>query len=246
MTGRLEDKVCVVTGAGSGIGRAIAVAMLAEAGIVEGIDLAGHAKGEPAINVGDVSNSESIEELISGIHGQHGRVDILVNCAGLWAPGTVTSTDVSTWESIFDANVKGTFVASRSVIPYMETQREGSIVNIASNYALVGGRNAAAYTASKGAVLALTRAMALDHAQAGIRVNCVCPGTIDTPMIREPMRSMTPKQVEEITASRIVRHPIGRIGTAEEIAPGVVYLASDESSFVTGAVLAIDGGYTAQ
>ena len=246
MTGRLEDKVCVVTGAGSGIGRAIAVAMLDEAGIVEGIDLAEHPKGEPAINVGDVSNPGSIEELISGIHGRHGRVDILVNCAGLWAPGTVTSTDESTWESIFDANVKGTFLASRSVIPYMETQREGSIVNIASNYALVGGRNAAAYTASKGAVLALTRAMALDHAQAGIRVNCVCPGTIDTPMIREPMRSMTPKQVEEITASRIVRHPIGRIGTAEEIAPGVVYLASDESSFVTGAVLPIDGGYTAQ
>ncbi len=246
MTGRLEDKVCVVTGAGSGIGRAIAVAMLAEAGIVEGIDLAEHSKREPAINVGDVSNPGSIEELISDIHGRHGRVDILVNCAGLWAPGTVTSTDESTWESIFDANVKGTFLASRSVIPFMETQREGSIVNIASNYALVGGRNAAAYTASKGAVLALTRAMALDHAQAGIRVNCVCPGTIDTPMIREPMRSMTPKQVEEITASRIIRHPIGRIGTAEEIAPGVVYLASDESSFVTGAVLPIDGGYTAQ
>ena len=246
MMGRLKDKVCVVTGAGSGIGRAIAVAMLAEAGIVEGIDLAGDPKGEPAINVGDVSDPESIQEAISGIHERHGRVDVLVNCAGMWAPGTIMSTEESTWERVFDTNVKGTFLASRAVILHMERQREGSIVNIASNYALVGGRNAAAYTASKGAVLALTRAMALDHAQAGIRVNCVCPGTIDTPMIREPMRSMAPTQVEEITTSRIVRHPIGRIGTPEEIAPGVVYLASDESSFVTGAVLPIDGGYTAQ
>lgn len=246
MMGRLKDKVCVVTGAGSGIGRAIAVAMLAEAGIVEGIDLAGDPKGEPAINVGDVSDPESIQEAISGIHERHGRVDVLVNCAGMWAPGTIMSTEESTWERVFDTNVKGTFLASRAVILHMERQREGSIVNIASNYALVGGRNAAAYTASKGAVLALTRAMALDHARAGIRVNCVCPGTIDTPMIREPMRSMTPTQVEEITTSRIVRHPIGRIGTPEEIAPGVVYLASDESSFVTGAVLPIDGGYTAQ
>lgn len=245
MSGRLEGKVCVITGAGSGIGRAIAEALAAEAAVVATIDLEGDSD-QPDVIAADVSDAGSAEGVVSEVVSRHGGIDALVNCAGIWAPGTVSSTETGTWERVFAVNVTGTYLMSRFTIPYMEANGGGSIVNIASNNALVGGRNAAAYTASKGAVLALTRAMALDHAPAGIRVNCICPGTVDTPMIREPMRSMTDDEVEEVTASRLQRHPIGRIGRPEDIAPGVVYLLSDESSFVTGVVLPIDGGYTAQ
>ena len=237
--------MCVVTGGSSGIGRAIAQALVAEGGMVATVDLEG-GRDQRDIIAADVSDPVSAEEAISEVISRHDRIDTLINCAGVWAPGTVASTDTGTWEQVFAVNVTGTYLMSRFTIPHMETNGGGTIVNIASNNALVGGRNAAAYTASKGAILALTRAMALDHAPAGIRVNCVCPGTVDTPMIREPMQSMTDAQVEEVTASRLQRHPIGRIGRPEDVAPGVVYLVSDESSFVTGAVFPIDGGYTAQ
>lgn len=245
MSGRLEGKVCVATGAGSGIGHAIAGALASEGGVVAAIDLKVDSNQQDLI-AADVSDPVSAEGAISEVISRHGKIDSLINCAGVWASGTVASTEIETWERVFAVNVTGTYLMSKFTIPYMETNGGGSIVNIASNNALVGGRNAAAYTASKGAVLALTRAMALDHAPVGIRVNCVCPGTVDTPMIREPMGSMTDDQVKEITASRLQRHPIGRIGRPEDIAPGVVYFVGDESSFVTGAVLPIDGGYTAQ
>lgn len=122
----------------------------------------------------------------------------------------------------------------------------GSVVNIGSNYALVGGRDAAAYCASKGAVVALTRAMALDHAAQRIRVNCVCPGTVDTPLIRSPMDALSEEEAARLTESRRARHPIGRIGRPLDVALACVYLASDEAAWVTGATFAVDGGYTAQ
>lgn len=246
MTGRLQGKVCFVTGAASGIGLAIAAALAAAGGIVEGADIRAGAGGDIPIHRADVSDPASIAPVIAGVYSRHGRLDVLVNCAGICPPGKVTTTDPAVWDQVFAVNVKGCYLASAAAIPYMEMQQKGSIIHIASNYGLVGGRNAAAYCASKGAVVALTRAMALDHAPAGIRVNCICPGTIDTPLIREPMRSMGPDEIQAVTAGRLARHPLGRIGLPEEVGPGVVYLASDESSFVTGAVLAIDGGYTAQ
>ncbi len=247
MTGRLENQVCIVTGAASGIGRAIVEAMRAEGAIVVGIDVQDDAADAFETIRADVTDTDSIERAISVIYKRHGRIDTLVNNAGICPSGTVVTTDPDTWDRVFAVNVRGIFLTSRAVIPHMQQQKRGSIINIASNYGLVGGLNAAAYTASKGAVVTLTYAMALDHAPDGIRVNCICPGTIDTPLIRKPMQSMTKEQLEAQHASRVTRHPLGRIGRPEEVAPGVIYLASEaESSFVTGAVLAIDGGYVAR
>lgn len=247
MAGRLAEKVCIITGAASGIGRALTVAMRAEGAIVVGIDVQEDAEREFGIVRADVTDAGNIERAVSTIAELHGRIDVLVNNAGICPAGTVVSTEPEVWDRVFAVNVRGIYLTSRAVIPHMQRQGRGSIINIASNYGLVGGVNAAAYTASKGAVVTLTYAMALDHAPDGIRVNCVCPGTIDTPLIRAPMRTMSEEQLAAQHASRVARHPLGRIGRPEEVAPGVIYLASEaESSFVTGAVLAIDGGYVAR
>lgn len=243
---RLAGKVCVVTGAASGIGRAIAAAIHEEGAVVAALDLHQAALGDLEVIQADVGDEASISAAVARVYDQHGRIDVLVNNAGIWAPGTVATTDQATWDRVFAVNVRGTYLASKYVIPHMQRAHYGSIVNISSNYGLVGGANAAAYTASKGAVVTLTYAMALDHAPDGIRVNCICPGTIDTPLIRGPMATMTPEELAAQHASRVRRHPIGRIGSPEEVAPGVIYLASDEAGFVTGAVLSIDGGYVAQ
>jgi NAD(P)-dependent dehydrogenase (short-subunit alcohol dehydrogenase family) len=246
MTTRLKGKVCVITGASSGIGLAIATAMQSEGAVVTGIDLHTNEQDKLTMIQADVSDEASINTAVDHIHAEHGRIDVLVNNAGIWAPGTVATTDQETWDRVFAVNVRGVYLTGKAVIPHMQREHAGSIVNISSNYGLVGGVNAAAYTASKGAIVTLTYAMALDHAQDGIRVNCVCPGTIDTPLIRKPMATMTKKELEAQHASRVRRHPLGRIGSPGEVAPGVVYLASDEASFVTGAVLSIDGGYVAR
>lgn len=247
MAGRLAEKVCIITGAASGIGRALTVAMRAEGAIVVGIDVQEDVEREFGIVRADVTDADNIERAVSTIAELHGRIDVLVNNAGICPAGTVVSTEPEVWDRVFAVNVRGIYLTSRAVIPHMQRQGRGSIINIASNYGLVGGLNAAAYTASKGAVVTLTYAMALDHAPDGIRVNCVCPGTIDTPLIRTPMRAMSEEQLAVQHASRTARHPLGRIGRPEEVAPGVIYLASEaESSFVTGAVLAIDGGYVAR
>jgi 3-oxoacyl-[acyl-carrier protein] reductase len=224
VSGRLEGKRCLVTGAASGIGAAIVEVFAAEGALVEAMDR----------DVVDVADEDAVERAVSDAAERLGGVDVLVNCAGVLAHGTVTSTDLAAWESVFAVNARGTFLMSRAAVPRMSGG--GSVINIASNYALVGGRDAAAYSASKGAVVALTRAMALDHAPDAVRVNCVCPGTVDTPMIGEP----------RVTESRLARHPIGRIGQPRDVALACVYLASDEAAWVTGAVFPIDGGYTAQ
>jgi NAD(P)-dependent dehydrogenase (short-subunit alcohol dehydrogenase family) len=242
MSKQLEGRVVVVTGCASGIGQAIAEALAAEGAIVEGVDT----EAAPRARVADVSNARDVSRVVGDIQDGRRRIDALVNSAGIWAPGTVTTTEEDVWERVFAVNVRGTFLMSKAVVPILEARGGGSIVNIASNYGLVGGRNAAAYTSSKGAIVALTRAMALDHAAAGIRVNCICPGTVDTPLIRRPMRDMAPDEARALMESRLARHPLGRIASPAEIAPGAVYLISDASSFVTGAALPIDGGYTAQ
>lgn len=246
MATRLSDRVCVVTGAASGIGRAIVSAMAAEGGLVVGIDLQPDPDDVLDLIQADVSDPSSIGSAVKHILAKHGRIDVLVNNAGIWAPGTVATTSLETWEHVFGVNVRGVFLTSQAVIPHMRHRGRGAIVNISSNYGLVGGVNAAAYTASKGAVVTLTYAMALDHAAEGIRVNCICPGTIDTPLIRGPMATMNEEELAAQHASRVARHPLGRIGLPDEVAPGVVYLASDDATFVTGAVLPIDGGYVAR
>lgn len=239
--GKLAGKVIIVTGAASGIGKAIYDAVAEYGAIGEGIDL----HDGPGVCAADISTLDVVDA-VAVIAERHGRVDGLINCAGICPSGTITTTPDEVWDRVFSVNVRGVFLTSKAVIPLMQASGGGAIVNIASNYGLVGGRNAVAYSASKGAVVSMTRAMALDYAPDRIRVNCICPGTIDTPMISVPMAGMTDEEIADVTVSRHARHPLGRIGKPEEVAPGAIYLLSDDASFVTGAVLAIDGGYTAQ
>lgn len=240
MSGRLGGKLMLVTGGASGIGRGTADAAAREGAVVVTLDL------RDADLTVDLTDARQVEAGARQLMQQHGRCDVLVNCAGICPSGTVITTEPDTWDLVLSANVRGTYLLSRAILPSMIENGGGSVVNIASNYALVGGRNAAAYCASKGALVALTRAMALDHAPEGIRVNCVCPGTVDTPLIRDPMQGLPDEQVAAITADRLRRHPMGRLGKPEDVANAVIYLASDEATWVTGAVFSVDGGYTAQ
>ena len=245
MSSRLEGKRCLVTGAASGIGLAVARLFADHGGRVDGLDLKGDDGAEPPVRAVDVADEAAVAAAVGEAAGRLGGLDVLVNSAGVCPPGTVESTDLATWERVFAVNVRGTFLVSRAAIPHM-AGGGGSIVNLGSNYGLVGGLNAAAYCGSKGAVVALTRAMALDHADQGIRVNCVCPGTVDTPLIREPMEALKPSERERITESRLSRHPLGRIGQPEDVAFACLFLAGDEAQWVTGSILPVDGGYTAR
>jgi NAD(P)-dependent dehydrogenase (short-subunit alcohol dehydrogenase family) len=243
---RLKDKVCVVTGASSGIGRACAIALRNEGGTVIGLARRGSDDPELPVISTDVTVKQDVDNAVEEIVRRHGRIDVLVISHGISKQGTVVTVNPEEWDDLFNVNVKGTYLVCHAVVPHMQRQRSGSVIMISSNYGIVGGRNYAAYSATKGAMVMLSKTMALDHAPEGIRVNCVAPGTIETPMVLEPMKKMTQEQIEATNARRKMQHPIGRIGRPEEVAGGVVYLASDEASFVTGAVLAIDGGFTAQ
>lgn len=243
---RLKDKVCLVTGAASGIGQACAAALRREGALVVGVDLTGREDPDLPVLPADVTEEAQLTRAFAEVIRRHGRIDVLVGSAGINVQGTVVDTPPEVWDRVFAVNVKGTYLACRAAVPLMQRQGGGSIVLIASNYGLVGGRNYAAYSASKGAIVLLTKAMALDHAADKIRVNCICPGTVETPMVTGPMQALSAAEIAAVNARRKQQHPLGRIGQPAEIAAGVVYLASDEASFVTGAALAIDGGFTAQ
>jgi NAD(P)-dependent dehydrogenase (short-subunit alcohol dehydrogenase family) len=218
-------KRALVTGAGSGIGAATAL-RLRDAGYeVVGADLNG---GDLQLDVRDEGQvAEAMRD-----------VDVLVNAAGIGSTTNAPDTPLEVWEDVFAVNARGTFLCCKHAIPGMVARGGGSIVNVASVAALVGLRNRAAYSASKGAVVALTRALAVDHVGDGIRVNAVCPGTVDSPWVRR----LVEESGESLDALR-ARQPLGRLGTPEEIADAIVYLATAE--FVTGSVLVIDGGLTA-
>lgn len=251
---KLEGKVALVTGAGSGIGQAIALlfaregARLAlvdrdEAGLAETSAQIAASGGEALTECGDVGLPGFAEAAVGACAARFGGLDLLVTAAGFSCGGTVTTTAPEDWDAVFRANVSGTFLFARAAIPLMQARGKGAIVTFASQLALAGGRGNSAYIAAKGAILSLTRTMALDYAGDGIRVNAIAPGAIDTPMLRRSFaRHADPEPVREASRNR---HAMKRFGRAEEVAQAALYLASDASSFSTGTTLVVDGGWLA-
>lgn len=219
----------LVTGAASGIGAAVARKLAGDGYEVVATDLTA---GDGIVAL-DVRDESQVAEVVRD-------VDVLVNVAGIGSTTSAPATSLDVWEGVFAVNARGTFLCCKHAIPGMVARGGGAIVNVASVAALVGLRNRAAYSASKGAVVALTRALAVDHVADGIRVNAVCPGTVDSPWVRR----LVDESGESIDALR-ARQPMGRLGTPDEIADAVAYLVSDRAAFVTGSLLVIDGGLTA-
>lgn len=248
---RLEGKVCLVTGGGSGIGRATCALFAREGAQLVIAERNTEAARETADLCGenvlvieaDIASATDVDRLIEQCLEHFGRVDVVINNAGYGIPGSVVETALSDWEAMMAVNVTGVFLVCKAVIPAMTRHGGGVIVNVASVVAQVGIANRAAYCASKGAVAALTRAMAVDHVSDNIRVNAVAPGTIHSPYFDEILRKAddpdgTLKGLQD-------RQLMKRLGTPEEIAKAILYLANDESSFCTGSVLTADGGMTA-
>jgi NAD(P)-dependent dehydrogenase (short-subunit alcohol dehydrogenase family) len=249
----LQGKVAVITGATSGIGAATArrlVAAGAQVALLGRSDERGKAleselgTGKAAFIRCDVTDQASCKAAIDAVVARFGRIDVLVNGAGVFFYGTVTQATDREWRNTMSTNVDGVFYMSRIVVPLMIKGGGGTIVNIASDWGLVGGTRALAYCASKGAVVQITRCMALDHVRQGIRVNAVCPGETNTPMLigEYAEKGMTP---EEGFADSATATPIGRVAQPEEVAEAIFFLASDASSYINGVALPLDGGNTA-
>jgi NAD(P)-dependent dehydrogenase (short-subunit alcohol dehydrogenase family) len=245
---RLSGKVAIITGGGSGIGKAIAMAFVREGATVviagrdgKKLEAAARAIGGDCLPVGtDVSKTSDVQKLVDAALGKFHAINILVNNAAVLLAGTAESLSEEDFDQTFHINVRGLWLMSRAVLPHMRASGGGSIVNIGSVLSLVGARNRVAYAASKGAVMAMTKAMALDHAAENIRVNCIAPGIVETEMVAKFSTD------ENARKQRIAMHPMGRFGRPEEIASTAVFLASDESGWTTGSVLTVDGGYSAQ
>lgn len=253
--GRLQGRVAIVTGGGRGIGRAVVERFAEEGATVvatqrseeEGRELADRLSSRglavefiPA----DLCDPAAVERLVTLVVDRFGRVDVLCNNAGVGLLRSVIETSDADYDRVLDTNLRSTFLCCRAVIPRMLAGSGGSIVNIGSVAGWVGFENDAVYCASKGAVLALTRQMALDYARAGVRVNCVCPGFVATEMMRVFVQSHP--DPEGVEAEIVALHPLGRVARPDEVAAAALFLASDEASFITGESLAVDGGLLAR
>jgi len=249
--GTLNGNVALITGGASGIGRATALLFAKEGAAVAIVDLnetEGRAVARRIIDDGgkaiyvhaDVSKAEDCRLAVQQTVEEFGKLDILFNNAGIIRRASVVDTSEEDWDKVMAINVKSVFLFSKYTIPTMAKAGGGVIINTASGWGLIGGRKAAAYCASKGAVVVLTKAMAIDHGAQNIRVNCICPGDTDTPMLREEAKQLG--KPEDQFLSESAQRPLQRIGKPEEIAEAALFLASDASSFVTGTALVVDGG----
>jgi NAD(P)-dependent dehydrogenase (short-subunit alcohol dehydrogenase family) len=249
--GRLKGRVALVTGAASGIGAATAARFAAEGAAVAGLDI-----GKPAddawaevtakaagasFHEADVRDEAAVKAAVDAAIAKHGPIDALVNAAGVVGFGSAHMLEVAEFERVVDINLKGSFIVSKHVIPSMLESGAGSIVHIASVEGLVGISGQLAYNASKGGVVLMTKNMALDYAPAGIRVNCVCPGGVETAMTA----MLNTEGLKAMGDKLRAYHPMGRFAEPEEIAGAAFFLVSDDSTFVTGSSLVVDGGYTA-
>ncbi|HEV2309211.1 MAG TPA: SDR family NAD(P)-dependent oxidoreductase [Acidimicrobiia bacterium] len=239
--GRLAGRVAVITGAASGLGAACARRFADEGALVTGLDVT------PGAPVGtehlvDVSDEDAVDAALAAVVDTHGRLDVVVNCAGVAGGGPVHELDMAEWARVLRVNLTGTYLVCKHALRHMVGRRSGSIVNFASIEGLEGTEGGSAYNASKGAVVLLTKNMAIDYGRLGIRVNCICPGFIETPMFESVMGSdfMAPHRDRYRD-----EHKLGRFGRPDEVAAATLFLASDDASFVTGHALVVDGGFTA-
>ena len=244
-------RVAVVTGGASGMGAATARELAAKGATVVVVDR--NADGAAAVAAeigalapitGDVSRSAFCNDVIARVLAQHGRLDILVNAAGIIKRTDVIATSDEAWRQIFGVNVDGIFFMCRAALPHMQAQRRGVVINFGSIWGDIGATGVAAYCATKGAVHNLTRAMALDHARDGIRILAVCPGEVDTPMLSSERAAPPTRAFLADLADRTI--PVGRLAQPEEIARVVAFLASDAASYMTGAMVNVDGAFTAR
>jgi len=246
MQQRLQDRIAVITGAGSGIGLASARRLAAEGAIVVAVDIDEEAGKAAAAEVrgefvaADVSVEDDVERLYASVARQHGRVDIAFHNAGISPPedDSILDTGLDAWQRVQRVNLTSVYLCCKHVIPHMRRQGKGSIINTASFVAVLGAATSQiSYTASKGGVLALSRELGVQFAREGIRVNALCPGPVNTPLLQE-LYAADPERA----ARRLVHIPMGRFGEAEEIAAAVAFLASDDASFITASSFLVDGG----
>lgn len=252
---KFERKVAVVTGAALGIGRAAALAFAAEGARVAILDL-NEQEGEEAVGQiqasrgearffrTDVSNEAEVRSTMEQVVADWGRLDILVNNAGVYFQANALDTSLETWERVLSVNLTGAFLCTKYAVGHMVKNGGGVVVNVASEAGLVGIKGQVAYNVSKGGLIALTRSCAVDFAGYGVRVNCICPGTTDTPLVQAAIQ----RAPDPAAARRALEscRPLDRLGRPEEIAAAILFLASDQVGYATGAILSVDGGYTTQ